>query len=118
MEEKAWAAQHPITMVDGFKQCAVPLRLFGDGVAILGCAKSWRRSIETISIPSYLNNDTSKFSHVPVAMVWKAKRYKEQTMENAWKVLSWSLQSCYDGVCTQTRTLMGKLGLLTASRRL
>ena len=97
MENKEWVARHPIAMVANFKRLSVPLRLFGDGVACMGIAKAWGRSIEAITISSYLNSDNSKLAQAPITLIWKGKRVEGRTMARAWQVISWSLQACFEG---------------------
>ena len=96
MVDKQWLASHPIKFKKDFKQWAIPLRLFGDGVACLGLAKSWGRSIDTITLSSVLNQGHSKWSHIILTLIWKVRRHPS-TLVRAWKILQWSLQCLLDG---------------------
>ena len=97
MDGTDWLASHPIQAREGYQSKAIPLRIFGDAVAVLGLAKSWGRSLECITLGSYLNSGSTQLSHLIFTLVWKGKRH-EGTMKRVFRILKWSLQALYDGV--------------------
>ena len=89
-------ANHPIKDKPDFKTSAVPLRIFGDAVAVLGLAKSWGQSTDCISISSYLNFGPSKYSHMIFTLIFKSKKVST-TMKKVWRILRWSLDALFQG---------------------
>ena len=94
MQSTSWLSKHPVKDKPGFNSKAVPIRIFGDGVAVLGLSNAWGRSVECIMVGSYLNESNSKLANVICTLVWKKKRVP-RTMEKVWSILRWSLESLY-----------------------
>ena len=87
---------HPIKQKRHYHAYGVPLRIFGDGVAVLGLAKSWGRFVECLTLSSYLNQGDSRLATIIMTLLWKAKGLAS-TMAKTWKILRWSLEALFTG---------------------
>ena len=96
MSTKSWMHDHPVKKLKDFHSLAVPLRVFGDAVAVLGLAKSWGRSIDALTLSSYLNSGDTKWAQIIMALHWKAKRH-HTTVQKLWTILQWSLEALFHG---------------------
>ena len=96
MSDKKWMCDHPVLGRPDYKSSAVPLRIFGDAVAVLGLAKSWGRSVECVTFSSYLNFGDTKLAHMIFTLLWKSKK-TNLTMKKVWKILRWSLEALFKG---------------------
>ena len=79
-----------------FASKTIPLRAFGDGVAVLGVAKSWGRSVDAYTLQPLLSLLPAKFGTVLMALVWKGKRHAN-LLPRLWKILVWSLKALFSG---------------------
>ena len=95
--DKQWLQEHPVVGKHQWQSRAIPIRIFGDGVAVLGLAKSWGRSIDIIAVAPILVKAKSQTSHIISSMVWKKGRNAE-TKQMMWSILAWSLRHLFEGV--------------------
>eukprot|EP00971_Amphidinium_carterae_P327877 6459463-Amphidinium_carterae.1 len=95
MAKKTWLQNHPLSKQNLEK--VVPIKFFGDGIAVLGISKSWGRSAEAITLQPVLTESHARLSSVLLALVFKGKR-TEHTMDTLYELLVWSLRALYEGV--------------------
>ena len=89
MKHQPWLQAHPATSKPNFEHYTLPLKFFGDGVACLGLAKSWGRSVDSLSVSPMLSQGTSFETNLLLTVVFKTRRV-EATMKKVWKILAWS----------------------------
>ena len=88
--------RHPLTQRVDYASKVIPLRLFGDGIAVLGVGKSWGRSVDAFTIQPLLSQLPGKFSTILLSLVWKGRR-DTRTLPRMWQILVWSLTALADG---------------------
>ena len=81
---------------DGYAQRAIPIKIFGDGVCVLGMGKSWGKTVNALTMCGLLNRNSSALAHMLLMLTWK-KTSTNETVHKAWRVLSWSLECCFKG---------------------
>eukprot|EP00971_Amphidinium_carterae_P341683 6480621-Amphidinium_carterae.2 len=95
----------------------VPLKLFGDGVAVVGLNKSWGKSVDAFLMSSLLNRGASKGAEIKVmiTLVWK-KRLTKRGQEKFWEELTASFKALESGLMPGTENLIagGYKGLVVA----
>ena len=96
--EKFWAM-----MPDRKKPAAehikvtIPVKLFGDGVAVLGLAKSWSKSLHAFLLTPLLSGSSGKDMHILLTVLWKSK-LAPQSFNKFWRLMAWSLDALNRGV--------------------
>ena len=91
-----WVIDHPLSQRVDFRSKTVPLRLFGDGIAVLGVGKSWGRSVDAFTVQPLLSEMTAKYSTILLSLVWKGRRHPN-LMPRLWEILVWSFQALAKG---------------------
>eukprot|EP00971_Amphidinium_carterae_P185064 3675036-Amphidinium_carterae.1 len=74
----------------------LPMKLFGDGVAVQGLGKSWGKSVSCLTLAGILNEGNSKQQQLLLGAWWKKKETSE-TLEVIYDVLAWSIQALREG---------------------
>ena len=74
----------------------VPLKLFGDGIAVLGVSKSWGRSVLTFLLTPLITTSCSRGSQILLCVLWKNK-LTAAGFDKFWKNLAWCLESLASG---------------------
>ena len=75
----------------------IPVKLFGDGVAVLGLAKSWSKTVHAFLMCPLLSGLSGKDTQILITILWKA-RLSPAAYRKFWSLLSWSLDSLHKGV--------------------
>ena len=96
MRTQPWIVEHPVSQRLGFGKFCAPIKLFGDGLQVLGLAKAWGKGVECLVLSSLLSSGRLVETNALLTMVFKGRRTK-RTMKKIWKVLTWSFRSLYDG---------------------
>ena len=97
MQTTKWFRKSPLRHRVDFKAKCIPVKLFGDAVAVTGLGKSWGKSLVSITLSGLINREASVLSQMLLLLVWK-KSCCEDTLPKAWRVIRWSLQAAYEGV--------------------
>ena len=98
-------AGHPIELIDGFRDNAIPLKIHGDAVP---CGRAKGRSLDVISLSSLLADAGATWdTRVYVAGVMTGAKFKGDdtdpgTMESIWAVVMWSLACLRKGTWPAT----------------
>ena len=79
----------------------VPLKFFGDGVAVLGINKSWGKSVQSYLLTPLVTNASGKARHILLNILWK-DRLAPEAFKKWWKILAWSLEALLAGVWPHT----------------
>eukprot|EP00971_Amphidinium_carterae_P121777 2411319-Amphidinium_carterae.1 len=85
-----------IREVQNYGSTCIPLKVFGDGVACVGLAKSWGKSLNVVSMQGVLNKEQTCKAHAILATWWK-KRETPDSLALVWRVLAWSFEQLYRG---------------------
>eukprot|EP00971_Amphidinium_carterae_P348336 6490439-Amphidinium_carterae.1 len=97
MSATHWVTERGITEQEGYERHCIPLKVFGDGVAVIGVGKSWGRSVNVVSVQPFLNRDPTIISHAIIGCWWK-KRQCATTLDVLWDIVSWSFAQMEKGV--------------------
>ena len=74
----------------------VPIRLFGDGVQVLGINKSWGKSAQAFLLAPLISTASSRNSQILLNLLWKKKVTRESELK-WWRTLSWSFSALLEG---------------------
>ena len=74
----------------------VPIKLFGDGVCVLGISKSWGKSCHAYLLCPMLTKETSRCNQVLLSFLWK-KSLTAGSLDKWWQTLKWSFDSLASG---------------------
>ena len=96
MSERQWFKKSPVRLKPDYVTKCIPIRLFGDGVAVRGLGKSWSRSLTAITISGLINREQSCLSQFLLFVSWK-KNSCSDTLKRVWAILAWSLRACFEG---------------------
>ena len=80
---------------------AVPLKLFGDGVAVLGISRGWGKSVETYLLSPLATPSSPRCSQILLCFLWK-KSLTRAAILKWWRTLTWSLNSLSRGMWPET----------------
>ena len=75
----------------------IPLKFFGDGVAVLGLAKSWSKTMHAFLMSPLLSGVSGKDGQLLLTVLWKAKLAPGAYMR-FWNLIAWSLETLDRGV--------------------
>ena len=75
----------------------IPLKLFGDGVAVLGVGKSWSKTMLAFLLTPLQSGVSGKESHILLTTLWKAI-LTPQGFAKFWQLMSWSLTALSSGL--------------------
>ena len=87
---------HPLSNRVDFQNRTIPLRLFGDGVAVLGISKSWGRSVDAFTVHPLLSLLPGKYATILLSLIWKGRRH-QNLLPRMWAILVWSLRALATG---------------------
>ena len=91
---------HPVRRRKDHKRLCIPLGLHGDGVAVTGINRSWQKSVDAFSWSSLLASGQTKLTNFLVFVAIQGilcTSPDKSTMDEFWRVLSWSLNALYRG---------------------
>ena len=91
---------HPVRRRKDHKRLCIPLGLHGDGVAVTGINRSWQKSVDAYSWSSLLASGQTKLTNFLVFVAIQGilcTSPDKSTMDEFWRVLSWSLNALYRG---------------------
>ena len=77
-------------------ETTIPLKLFGDGVAVLGISKTWGKTVQSYILSSMLAGAEGRSSQVLLTLLWKNK-LPHESYRKWWRCLTWSLKSLHSG---------------------
>lgn len=95
--------KHPMCLCRDWEKWFIPLSLHGDGVGCVRVGKSGTKTFETTSITGTLAVGSSAKLKLFMAglfldsIVSRAEGYDDETDEEIWKALIWSLNAMYEG---------------------
>ena len=75
----------------------IPLKFFSDGVAVLGLAKSWSKTMHAFLLSPLLSGMSGKSQQVLLSVLWKA-RLAPGAYKKFWQMMAWSLDALDRGV--------------------
>ena len=101
MRQTRWFARSPVSQRAQYSQKGIPMRLFGDGVAVTALGKTWGRSMLAITMSGLLATQDPLLSNLLLLLAWK-KLCTEQTVRKIWRILAWSLRAAYEGCFPST----------------
>ena len=87
---------HPMLRRPQWSSKAVPISLHGDAVPCIRCGRAGSRSLDVYSWQGLLGQGPTLWQKQYIFAVWTSL-LTGTTMQEAWAVLSWSLQALYEG---------------------
>ena len=110
---------HPVRHREGFKQCAIPCKIHGDGTPVVSLGKSWSKLVDIFSICSMLSTGSTRLRNFMLWMVHQSLQSAtagHHTLHSFYRKLAWSLNAAYLGewpeVDWRGRPLQGRRGQL------
>ena len=101
MQQHPQLQDHPMLNRSNYKTHAVPLGLHGDGVPISGIGKGWVQLLDTWNWSSLVASGCTKATYFYIWGVFQSiitKTDNEDTLDEFFKILRWSLYWLYMGV--------------------
>ena len=96
MQGTRWFQSSPLRRRPDYREKAIPIKLFGDGVAVIALGKSWGKTMTALTMAGILNTASSTLSQILLFLTWK-KTSTDATLRRAWDIMTWSLATSYDG---------------------